>query len=310
MTGLAMPGHRLIILVAVSGSSLFGGRPVAAAPTIPLPEPGAGLELLPALSILGVFAAVVAAELIHPKRPRSGAALRRWVGNLSLCLASNGVLVLLALTVLAASFFSEFTHAGLLDSLELPGGMRVMIAIVGLDALAYAQHRLLHRVDVLWHLHLVHHSDPEIDVTTTFRHHPVEAIFNGVVAGAVVLVIGFSPAEVVAYTWVAFVIEILAHANLALPPRLSAILGRLIVTPEFHQMHHSRENVEANANFGQAFSIWDKLFGTARARSLDDRRQLEFGLDEFREPKFSLPHYLLAQPLLVRAGGSAFTTPS
>ncbi|TMJ56393.1 MAG: sterol desaturase family protein, partial [Alphaproteobacteria bacterium] len=191
-------------------------------------------------------------------------------------------------TVLAASFFSEFTHAGLLDSLELPGGMRVMIAIVGLDALAYAQHRLLHRVDVLWHLHLVHHSDPEIDVTTTFRHHPVEAIFNGVVAGAVVLVIGFSPAEVVAYTWVAFVIEILAHANLALPPRLSAILGRLIVTPEFHQMHHSRENVEANANFGQAFSIWDKLFGTARARSLDDRRQLEFGLDEFREPKFSL----------------------
>ena len=310
MTGLAMPGHRLIILVAVSGSSLFGGRPVAAAPTIPLPEPGAGLELLPALAILGVFAAVVAAELIHPKRPRSGAALRRWVGNLSLCLASNGVLVLLALTVLAASFFSEFTHAGLLDSLELPGGMRVMIAIVGLDALAYAQHRLLHRVDVLWHLHLVHHSDPEIDVTTTFRHHPVEAIFNGVVAGAVVLVIGFSPAEVVAYTWVAFVIEILAHANLALPPRLSAILGRLIVTPEFHQMHHSRENVEANANFGQAFSIWDKLFGTARARSLDDRRQLEFGLDEFREPKFSLPHYLLAQPLLVRAGGSAFTTPS
>ena len=310
MAGLAMPGHRLIILVAVSGSSLFGGRPVAAAPTIPLPEPGAGLELLPALAILGVFAAVVAAELIHPKRPRSGAALRRWVGNLSLCLASNGVLVLLALTVLAASFFSEFAHAGLLDSLELPGGMRVMIAIVGLDALAYAQHRLLHRVDVLWHLHLVHHSDPEIDVTTTFRHHPVEAIFNGVVAGAVVLVIGFSPAEVVAYTWVAFVIEILAHANLALPPRLSAILGRLIVTPEFHQMHHSRENVEANANFGQAFSIWDKLFGTARARSLDDRRQLEFGLDEFREPKFSLPHYLLAQPLLVRAGGSAFTTPS
>ena len=76
--------------------------------------------------------------------------------------------------------------------------MRVVIAIVGLDALAYAQHRLLHRVDVLWRLHSVHHSDPEIDLTTTFRHHPVEAIFNGVVIGVVVLVIGFSPAEVVA----------------------------------------------------------------------------------------------------------------
>jgi sterol desaturase/sphingolipid hydroxylase (fatty acid hydroxylase superfamily) len=310
VTGLAMPGHRLGILVAIPGSSLLAGRPVAAAPTIPLPEPGADLELLPALAILGIFAAVVAAELIHPQRPRSDAALRRWVGNLSLCIASNGVLVLLALTVLAASFFAELTHAGLLDSLELPGGFRVVIAIVGLDALAYAQHRLLHGVDVLWHLHLVHHSDPEIDVTTTFRHHPVEAIFNGVVAGAVVLVIGFSPAEVVAYTWVAFVIELLAHANLALPPGVSAILGRLIVTPEFHHTHHSRENAEANANFGQAFTIWDTLFGTARVRSPDDRRQLEFGLDEFREPKFSLPHYLLAQPLLLRAAGSGLTTPS
>jgi sterol desaturase/sphingolipid hydroxylase (fatty acid hydroxylase superfamily) len=310
VTGLAIPGHRLGMLVAIPGSSLLAGRPVAAAPTIPLPEPGAGLELLPALAILAIFAAVVAAEFIHPQRPRSDAALRRWVGNLSLCIASNGVLVLLALTVLAASFFSEFTHAGLLDSLELPGGIRVGIAIVGLDAFAYAQHRLLHGVDFLWHLHMVHHSDPEIDVTTTFRHHPAEAIFNGVVGGAFVLVMGFSPAEVVAYTWVAFVIELFAHANLSLPPRVSAILGRLIVTPEFHHAHHSRENAEANANFGQAFSIWDTLFGTARVRSPDDRRQLEFGLNEFREPKFSLPHYLLVQPLLLRAGESALTTPS
>jgi sterol desaturase/sphingolipid hydroxylase (fatty acid hydroxylase superfamily) len=175
---------------------------------------------------------------------------------------------------------------------------------------AYAQHRLLHRFDVLWRLHLVHHSDLEIDATTTFRHHPAEAIFNGLVAGVVILAIGFSRAEVVAYTWVAFVIELLAHANLALPARFNAILGLLIVTPEFHQIHHSRENAEANANFGQAFSVWDTLFGTARARSPHDRRRLEFGLDEFRERKFHLPHYLLAQPLLLRAEADAPPTPS
>lgn len=306
MTGLT-PERRLGILVAIPGSSLLAGRPVDAAPTIPLPEPGAEFELLPALAIIGIFAAVVAAEYVRPQRPRSDAISRRWIGNLSLCVVSNGILVLPALTALAAAFFSEFTHVGLLDSLELPAGTRVVMAVVGLDALAYAQHRLLHRVDVLWRFHAVHHSDPEIDFTTTFRHHPVEAIFNSVVIGGFILVIGFSPAEVVAYTWVAFVVELLAHANLALPSRFGAIVGRLIVTPEFHQMHHSRENAEANANFGQAFSIWDTLFTTARVRSRDDRRQLEFGLDEFREPKFSLPHYLLAQPLLLK--GSALTTP-
>src|SRR5439155_9689214 len=233
-------------------------------PTIPLPEPGAELELLPTLAILGIFVAVVAVELIHPRRPRSDAVLRRWVGNLSLCLASNGILMLPALTALAAALFSEFTQAGLLDSLDLPGGIRVVIAIVGLDALAYVQHRLLHRIDVLWRLHAVHHSDPEIDVTTTFRHHPLEAIFNSVLIGGVVLAIGFSPAEIAAYTWVSFIVELVAHANLALPSWFGAILGGLIVTPEFHHLHHSRSNAEANANFGQAFSFWDTLFGTAR----------------------------------------------
>ena len=306
----ALPGCRFGLLVAIPGSSLLAGRSVAAAPTIPLPEPGGELGLLPLLAILGIFAAVIVAERVRPRRPRSGAASQRWFGNLSLGIVSNGVLVLPTITAFTAAWFSEFEHTSPLDSLELPSGMRIFAAIVGLDALAYAQHRLLHRVDVLWRLHAVHHSDPEIDVTTTFRHHPLEAIFNSVLIGGVVLAIGFSPAEIAAYTWVSFIVELVAHANLALPSWFGAILGGLIVTPEFHHLHHSRSNAEANANFGQAFSFWDTLFGTARARSPGDRRQLEFGLNEFREPKFNLPHYLLAQPLLLKTSGPVLTIAS
>ena len=186
------------------------------------------------------------------------------------------------------------------DAFGLPSTMRLVVAIVGLDALAYLQHRLLHRVDVLWRFHAVHHSDPEIDVSTTFRHHPVEAIFNGTLVGGFVLAIGLSPVEIVAYTWVSFVVELVAHANLALPSRVAKVLGRLIVTPEFHHLHHSRVSAEANANFGQAFSVWDRLFGTAQAQSPKEPSLLEFGLDEFRDAKFHLPHYLLLQPLLPR----------
>jgi sterol desaturase/sphingolipid hydroxylase (fatty acid hydroxylase superfamily) len=306
----AVRRYRFLIFAAISGASPFAERSVAAAPTIPLPEPGAGFGWLQVLAVLGLFAAVLVGEQFSPRRRRYKAASRRWIGNVSLGLFSNGILVLPALIPLTAAFASEITPVGLLNLVELPPGLRVLIAIVVLDGVAYAQHRLLHRVDLLWRLHLVHHSDLEIDATTTFRHHPAEAIFNGVVVGVVILAIGFSPAEVVAYTWVAFVIELLAHANFALPSRLSAVLGRLIVTPEFHRVHHSRENAEANANFGQAFSIWDFLFGTEQVRTPDDRRHLEFGLDVFRDPKFSLPHYLLAQPLLLRTSGPQLTTPS
>jgi sterol desaturase/sphingolipid hydroxylase (fatty acid hydroxylase superfamily) len=109
---------------------------------------------------------------------------------------------------------------------------------------------------------------------------------------------------------VSFVVELVAHANLALPSWVGKILGKLIVTPEFHHLHHSRANAEANANFGQAFSVWDALFGTARARSPEDQRRLEFGLNEFRGQKFHLPHYLLVQPLLPRANEPIITAAS
>jgi sterol desaturase/sphingolipid hydroxylase (fatty acid hydroxylase superfamily) len=294
-----MPRHRLCILVVIPGLSFLADQS-AAAPTIPLPEPESELGLLPALVILGLFTTVAAAELVRPLRTRSGATSRRWVGNLSLCILSNGILVLPILTAFAAAFVAQSEQKSLLDIFGLPSTMRLVVAVIGLDALAYAQHRLLHRFDLLWRFHAVHHSDPEVDVTTTFRHHPVEAIFNGALVGGVVLLVGFSPAEIAAYTWVSFVVELVAHANIALPSWFGAIFGRLIVTPEFHHLHHSRAKAEANANFGQAFSIWDTLFGTARARSSEDPRRLEFGLEEFRELKFHLPHYLLAQPLLQR----------
>ncbi|HYY31449.1 MAG TPA: sterol desaturase family protein [Chthoniobacterales bacterium] len=304
-----MPKHRLCIFVVIPGLSFLVGQS-AAAPTIPLPQPGNELGLLPALVILGLFTTVAAAELIRPLRTRSGATSRRWVGNLSLCILSNGVFVLPTITAFAAAFVSQSEQKSLLDMFELPSTMRFVVAIIGLDALAYAQHRLLHRVDVLWRFHAVHHSDPEVDVTTTFRHHPVEAIFSGALIGSVVLVIGFSPAEIAAYTWVSFLVELVAHANLALPSWFGAILGRLIVTPEFHHLHHSRAKAEANANFGLAFSIWDTLFGTAQARSPQDSRRLEFGLEEFRGQKFHLPHYLLAQPLLRRTTEPTVTAAS
>lgn len=304
-----MSRHRLSAIVVVPGSWLLAGQSVAA-PTIPLPEPGSEPGLLPALLVLGLLTTVAATEMVRPLRTRSSATSRRWVGNLFLCILSNGVFVLPTVTAFAAAFVSQSGQKGLLDAFGLPSTMRLAVAIVGLDTLAYFQHRLLHRVDILWRFHAVHHSDPEVDVSTTFRHHPMEAIFNGALIGGAVLAIGFSPAEIAAYSWVSFVVELVAHANLALPSWAAKVLSGFIVTPEFHHLHHSRLSAEANANFGQAFSVWDRLFGTARAQSPKEPSLLEFGLEEFRDTKFHLPHYLLLQPLLPRRNEPVVTAVS
>ena len=153
-----MPRHRFCVLVVIPGLAFLASKS-AAAPTIPLPEPGSEPGLIPALVILGLFTTVVATELVRPLRTRSGSTSRRWVGNLSLCILSNGIFVLPTMTAFAAAFVSPSEQKSLLDMFGVPSTMRLVVAIIGLDALAYAQHRLLHRVDVLWRFHAVHHSD-------------------------------------------------------------------------------------------------------------------------------------------------------
>src|SRR5262249_28998332 len=164
--GCVMRRHRFSAIFSVSGSWLFAG-PSVAAPTIPLLEPGSEPGLLPALMILGLLTTVAGIELVRPLRTRSSATSRRWTGNLFLCLLSNGVVVLPTITAFAASFLSQLEQKGLLDYLGLPGTVRIIIAIIGLDALAYAQHRLLHRIDILWRVYPRPPFCPRIPVPPT-----------------------------------------------------------------------------------------------------------------------------------------------
>src|SRR6516165_6645590 len=136
-----MPRHRIFVFSMIPGFSCLAGQSVAA-PTIPLPEPGSEPGLMPALAILGLLTIVATAERVRPLRTRSETTSRRWVGNLSLCVLSNGVFLLPAVTAFAAAFVSQSAQNSLLDALGLPSAMRFIVAIIVLDALAYAQHRL------------------------------------------------------------------------------------------------------------------------------------------------------------------------
>ncbi|MGB8275195.1 MAG: sterol desaturase family protein [Alphaproteobacteria bacterium] len=242
--------------------------------------------------------AVAGAEMIWPRQQPSGATSRRWGGNLSLYAISYALLLLPWFAALVAAAMASAGHFGLLNRLGLSVPIHFTVAVIALDGLYYWLHRLIHGVTALWRVHAVHHSDPEIDVTTTLRHHPLEKIFFSVVIGATVFLFGLTASEVVAYAWAALGVQLLGHANLALSPRYDAALARVFVTPDFHRLHHSREMAETNSNYGEVFSFWDRLFGTAKSRSRKGHRELELGLDEFREPKHQRAHLLLAQPFL------------
>ena len=59
------------------------------------------------------------------------------------------------------------------------------------------------------------------------------------------------------------------------------MLRIVFVTPGMHRLHHSVRMDEGNSNFGVLLSIWDRLFGTYRRRTYEDRLRMPVGVDGF-----------------------------
>lgn len=153
---------------------------------------------------------------------------------------------------------------GLLAPLELGWVALLLVGIPGVDLLMYGWHRACHAVPWLWRIHRVHHSDTHLDASTGTRFHALETSL------AIMLTVAAMDAAGIPL-WVELVRTIIVnplllaqHANLVYPAWLERFGGPLFVTPDFHRVHHATVRSGQDANFGQLFSFWDRLFGTWR----------------------------------------------
>ncbi|HMV69603.1 MAG TPA: sterol desaturase family protein [Myxococcota bacterium] len=196
-------------------------------------------------------------EALFPRRRLTWPRARRWPSNLGLVALDQIVVRLLPITPVA---WAAAWSGGLLAHVDLPG--EDLLAVIALDAAIWLQHVMFHRVPWLWRLHRVHHSDPDYDVTTALRFHPVEIVLSVGVKLGVVTLLGPSPAAVLTFEVLLNGMAMFNHANLRLPDRLDAMLRLALVTPDVHRVHHSVLDREKHSNFGFNLSIWDRLFGT------------------------------------------------
>lgn len=132
-------------------------------------------------------------------------------------------------------------------------------AVVAVDAGQYLAHWLMHRVDALWAFHRAHHSSLELDWVASFRSHLGEQLVRRGIGVLPAAVLGFPIDTIVTAGAVFGAVAIVNHANLRLD---LGPLGRLLVTPGFHRVHHTPHTSEAN--LGTMLTIWDVLRGTAR----------------------------------------------
>jgi sterol desaturase/sphingolipid hydroxylase (fatty acid hydroxylase superfamily) len=172
----------------------------------------------------------------------------------------SGLVVLPVLALIETGLALEIErHASflILDRLPMVPRFIVVVAMmVGIDGMNWCAHVANHRFTTLWRLHALHHSQEDMSVFTTFRTHPlIHAAYlpallpvlvlgaSGTIPGAVLIAYGCAVA--------------LPHANLTW--RLGP-LGRVIVSPAYHRIHHARDlGQKGNVNFGFVLVVWDRL---------------------------------------------------
>lgn len=263
--------------------------------------------------MFGVLALAMLAEGMRARRALQHSIRRRWFANAALLVIDQvAVRFALPITLVGAALLAQGRGWGLFDLVEVPVAISVATAMLAMDAVTYAVHRLEHRVPLLWRMHRLHHSDPDVDVTTQFRFHPLEALLQGGASLIVVLALGTPPLAPLAYALVHAIIGPLSHVNVALPIQLDRALRWLVVTPDMHRTHHSTNAADYDTNYSVCFSMWDRLLGTYRESPAAGHAAVEFGL-ESRTPKqaLSLPRQLLDPFLAERPAGliSALRTP-
>jgi sterol desaturase/sphingolipid hydroxylase (fatty acid hydroxylase superfamily) len=146
--------------------------------------------------------------------------------------------------------------------LWLPLSAQLVLAVLVIDLSEYLRHRLFHRLPKLWLVHVVHHSDHTVDVTTGLRFHPLETILVDALRIALLVVFGLPIWALAVRALFQAPVSALQHAAIQLPAGFERIAGWLIVTPAMHRVHHSRVKSETDSNYGELFSFWDRLFGT------------------------------------------------
>ena len=134
----------------------------------------------------------------------------------------------------------------------------------------------MHRSALLWRVHRVHHADSAVDISTSLRKHPVELLVTLPASALVIVAIGAPVSAVVSVQAIVLAATIWQHADIRLSAPIDRVLGLLIVTPRLHRLHHNPVRIVHDSNFGELFTVWDRLFGTLSV--LDGRGRV--GLDD------------------------------
>jgi ornithine lipid hydroxylase len=179
-----------------------------------------------------------------------------------------------------------------------PFALQLLTVFLVADLGRYVQHRLHHKMPLLWRFHALHHDVDKLSTVKNARSHAVERVLQSIFMFGPLLAIG-APGEVVFWYMASnSFLGQLDHSN------VDARIGYfelLINGPASHRIHHGRAVEEGRSNFGSALVLWDMVFGTWRS-PLTHPEVVATGVDE-PEPRGFFDQ--LVGPFIPRARAAA-----
>ncbi len=236
----------------------------------------------------GVLLVMIVWELVAPRRRLQVHRPFRWSSNLGLVGLNTILLRLVApLGAVGVALIAESRGWGLFQNVDAPRWFAILASVVLLDLAIYLQHVMFHAVPLFWRLHMVHHADLDIDVTTGLRFHTVEILLSFGIKAAAVLLLGPPAVAVLVFEVLLNATSMFNHSNIRMPVAVDRVLRWLVVTPDMHRVHHSVDVRETNSNFGFNLSWWDRLLGTYRDQPAQGHTGMTIGLAEFRDERIA-----------------------
>lgn len=248
------------------------------------------------LITIGLLALFWLWESVSPLLAGRKDRLRHAMRNLCLPVINGAILFLTpgaATTVLSG--WATRNQFGLLHTTPLSSGWRLIVSFVVLDLWAWLWHRANHRSAFLWRFHRTHHSDFEMDVTTSARFHVGELAMAALTRLPVIVIAGLEPIHILVYETVLVAVSQFHHANISVGC-WDRFLRLLIVTPDVHKIHHSRIHLEMNSNFASVLSVWDRLGRSFHMRK--SPKTVELGLSQLMDPHWHSVGGMLRTPFL------------
>lgn len=249
------------------------------------------------LFTLSAIAVLMLLEAFWPRRETGQGLLWRWMNNFSLSMLTWYISAAASATLVF--YFVERVavwEIGLLYYLQAGPALSFLALLLVSQFASYCVHRAFHRIAWLWPIHAMHHTDVDVDVSTTYRHHPLEPLLSLPVLVPAVLLLGVTLEVAMAYKLFEVAISLFSHSNVRLPEVMDRHLRRFVVTPDFHRLHHCSRQCYTDSNYGSVVPWFDYLFGTASNRPYDEQANMELGLEYLRAAPDSRLGRLLVIP--------------